>query len=87
MSHDFTWLSQLHERFQSEPPAVWAREVHPVLMASLPLLSAESYRDGVPEALMELRILLEHFTPETAEQHAVELCNRLEDLLDVLQAA
>lgn len=85
MSHDFTWLSQLHERFDIAHSTSWAREAHPVLIAALPLLSAESYRDGVPEAVMELRILLEHFTPETAEQHAVDLCNRLEDLLDLLR--
>jgi hypothetical protein len=86
MSHDFSWLRQLHESFDPAQATAWAREAHPTLVASLPLLSAESYRDGVPEALMELRILLDHFTPETAEQHAFDLCNRLEDLWDLLQS-
>jgi len=86
MSQDLGWLIQLHESFEPSQAADWARGAQPVLMASIPLLSAESYREGFPEVLMELRLLLERFTPESAEQYAHELCDRLADMREILES-
>ncbi len=87
MAQDFAWLNQIYDNFDGGRAASWAQEAYPMLIAGLPLLSAESYREGVPEALMDLRILLERFTPENAEQHAFELCDRIADLRELLEEA